>query len=129
MFRFIGGVAAGLLSVGAAAFLLSVADGQVANLERLSRGSVERAILTGHGAEISRRGGVDVMLEDPRLLIRQRCRGVCDDLTPTRDFRWVRILDAKGDCVVCRRFFLSSWTADANLIGEGVRAKSKRDVR
>lgn len=120
MLRFIGGYVVGLVGLGLIALILVLADGQLSNLERGTRSPIERATLTGRGADVTRHGGVDVVLRDLHLLIRQRCRGVCDDLTPSVDFRWVRVTDAKGDCVVCRRLWAAGWKTDAEWIGEGV---------
>ena len=61
--------------------------------------------LVSAGADVSRHGGMRVVLANERGAIAQTCRGACDDLRVRQNtgynVYWARVLDAKGACVVC----------------------------
>jgi hypothetical protein len=59
------------------------------------------------GADVSRGGGVVLVIRDKRGSLTQTCRGACDDLRyqahdDETDYE-VRVLDASGACVACDR--------------------------
>ena len=115
VFRFAGGVAAGLAIIPAFVALLLVgficlATGYSLLAEhlhqpRVSRGSKPaRPTITLAGRDVTHAKGAVVILQSDDRVVRQDCRDVCDDVTleAPQDLVSVRILDAKGDCVLCR---------------------------
>jgi len=99
--RFLAGMVAGV--VGLTVVLLVGGIAYAAFLHRDHGAGLERAILTGRGRDLSRLGAEDIVLASPDLLIRQRCRGTCDD-TPwtSSELVGVRVLDSRGRPLVER---------------------------
>jgi hypothetical protein len=78
-------------------------------LSDLARGPVPRAAvqphLTFNGSDISRRGGVQVVVRHGGGLLRQTCNGVCDDLRidGSSALPGAQVLDRNGKCIECDR--------------------------
>lgn len=101
MLRFLAGMAVGVS--GFTAILLVGGIGYEAFLHRDHGGRLERAMLTGRGADLSRVGAEDIVLASSHLLIRQHCRGTCDDIPwVSGDLLGVRVLDADSRLLVER---------------------------
>ena len=126
--RFLGGVAVGFIGLLALVLGVFFVGDRLEILKHDHRPALEKAVLTGRGADISRHGGVDVVVEEPGFVMRQRCRGPCDDVSPSPAGWAVRVLDASGRCVVCRRrlFAAPLWKSEPWWIGETARAAGRR---
>ena len=123
MLRFVGGVAAGL-AAGCALILLGFAV--ISFAEGAHRGHPADAAhqpVRLAGAEATRLGGAHVELGLWTGSIREDCRGGCDDLSGPEAVRSVRVLDAAGQCVVCRRVsrFATKDLEAAPLLSGGAR--------
>jgi hypothetical protein len=61
--------------------------------------------VTANGSDVSRHGGVRVVIRDEHGAVTQACNGICDDLSLTTgssdNLYVVRVLDAAGRCVAC----------------------------
>lgn len=73
--------------------------------------------LSTSGADISGAGGRAVSLVGADSRIDQSCRDVCDDLRVAGELRFARarVVDSRGNCVLCRRAALwrpgvKAWT-------------------
>jgi len=129
--RFVGGFILGVLAIpvaiGAGFALLLIVNIQA---ERHAPPAGPRHAYVISGGDVSRAGGVTITWRRRDEVTRQRCRGVCDDLTFGFDDEAsaVEVLDAKGGCIVCRR--PTSWLA--RLMGQreegGWRPRSSRIV-
>ena len=92
--RFLAGLAVGLVALS----LLSVVGFAIHDVFLWPfGGGAEHAVMNGIGIAASRRGAADLVISSPDLLIRQTCRGACDDAP------WLsgtglgaRILDSRG---------------------------------
>jgi hypothetical protein len=105
LFRFVGGVAVGLCALGLLGVALGVglfAVGMV--MSHFPSQPTRPPQLVLSGAEASRQGGAKVRLDLHQSLIRLDCHGRCDDLRMDRtDVQSIRVLDPRGNCVMCRR--------------------------
>jgi hypothetical protein len=123
--RFVGGVVVGSVLAGMLAILLIVAVFARNHLLLTPDTRIRVA-----GADVSAAGGRQTYIEQERRRLRQDCRGTCDDLflRGGYDVRIVRIVDAKGRCIVCRKRLvwelgLNDWRVEASpkLAARGVR--------
>lgn len=99
MWKFIGGFAVGLAGF-CGLMLVSIA---VSRLPGATAHSTPSAPLLFSGAAASRLGGTRVKLDLWQDVIREDCRGVCDDLGDLTSVRSVQITGADGKCILCRR--------------------------
>ena len=92
--RFLAGLAVGLVGLA----LLSVIGFTSYDVFlRPGLGGTEHAVMDGVRIAVSRRGEDDIVIASPDLLIRQTCRGACDDAPwLSKTGIGARILDSRG---------------------------------
>lgn len=74
------------------------------------------APMTIRGADLSQIGAAEVMFEGRGSVVTEHCHEACDDLVLPGSPDGVRVLDAQGHCIICRRFsLLSAERADKAL--------------
>ena len=107
LLRFAAGFATGAVAVPAGLFLLTLCVWRglafaSAFVPHPSDPELQLAF-GGHGAELRQRGASDIVFESHDEIVRQHCRDLCDDISPPGSYGSVRVLDAGGRCIICRK--------------------------
>ena len=105
MLNFLGGVFVGLVLAPAGVLAAVTLFILILSITHPPNAPAGPFLLATSGADISRSGGSVIQVRRQLDEFRQDCRGVCDDVRfedAKGELLVVRVLDARGACVVCR---------------------------